>query len=257
MGEIITQNTPEPADREEDALCRARQLVTELESGNTARAGEIIRDLHGLCENSLHQQIVSLVRELQQSMDGFKLDARIVALTESEMPDARERLNHVIKLTEQAAHRTLGAVEHCFPIVEELTSRAGSMGRLCEALEKDANTSTATRALASEVCELKSSVIRDAETMHAHMSDVLMAQSFQDLTGQIIRRVVDLVQELEDKLSRLVAGAAVLDPEMMADEASPGADPIAAEGPHVPGVDQPGVAQDQDDVDDLLSKLGI
>lgn len=264
MNETITAEAPDPEapdpeTLDKDALSQARELVSTLERGNRGEATEIIGSLYGQCETSLYRQIVSLVHELHQTLEGFKLDPRIVALTESEMPDARERLNYVLTLTGQAAHRTLGAVEHCLPIAEELSSRAGKMGRLCAALESDTSCSTATRALAPEIREIRTTLLHNAEALHAHLSDVLMAQSFQDLTGQIIRRVVDLVQELEEKLTCLVDNATGSQPGETAQIPKSGsaADPIAAQGPHVPGVDEPGSTQDQDDVDGLLSKPGI
>lgn len=88
------------------------------------------------------------------------------------------------------------------------------------------------------------------------MNEVMMAQDFQDLTGQIITRVIELVEEVEGNLVELVR----LTGERIAtvpDQKDDRAEEIKAEGPHVPGLGDSKVVNGQDDVDDLLSSLGF
>jgi chemotaxis protein CheZ len=89
--------------------------------------------------------------------------------------------------------------------------------------------------------------------MKTNLNDVLMAQDFQDLTGQIISRVITLVEEVEGNLVELIrlTGDRFIKPQD-----APETD-TAAEGPHVPGVGRTDVVADQDEVDDLLSSLGF
>jgi chemotaxis protein CheZ len=107
-------------------------------------------------------------------------------------------------------------------------------------------------------------VTRDhAGKIHGNLSEVMMAQGFQDLTGQIIRRVITLVQEVEDNLvelirlsggARLERGQETREPVAVEESAE---DVMRGVGPSVPGVDEGGSVSGQDEVDDLLSSLGF
>lgn len=83
-----------------------------------------------------------------------------------------------------------------------------------------------------------------------------MAQGFQDLTGQIIRKVIALVSDLEEKLVELLRISGRPQDEQQAEE-KPEAKTPSAHGPAVPGVDKGDLVAGQDDVDDLLSSLGF
>jgi chemotaxis protein CheZ len=92
--------------------------------------------------------------------------------------------------------------------------------------------------------------------MHALMTDVLMAQDFQDLTGQVIRKVIDLVREVEDSLINMLTAFGVTESEQK-EKATLKTGENLVEGPIVNTEDRDDVVADQDDVDDLLSSLGF
>ena len=89
--------------------------------------------------------------------------------------------------------------------------------------------------------------------MHASLSEVLMAQDYQDLTGQIIRKVITLVQNVEQKLVKLVR----ITGNKLDDSKGATDDKKELSGPAIPGLDQGDQVTNQDDVDDLLSSLGF
>ena len=108
----------EPASKLEsnNLLDQARELVAELESGNTSAAERLIEELGRKREQVLFQELGKMTRQLHDALNGFAVDARIVSMTETEIPDAKARLNHVITMTEESANKTLQAVENAVPI---------------------------------------------------------------------------------------------------------------------------------------------
>lgn len=255
----------EPAKKIGDTLLmdQARALVKELETGNMPAAEGLIERLSHIREQSLFQELGKMTRQLHDSLNNFAVDARVQSLAESDIPDAKARLNHVIEMTESSANRTLNAVEDTLPIAEQLQSVADSLhekwGRF---RNKDMNVEE-FRGMSNEIDEFLSVTRDNAGQIHTNLSDVMMAQEFQDLTGQILRRVITLVQEVEDnlvELIRLSGGEKV--------EVEPGTpasqdtkiteDILQGVGPQVPGVgDEGGAVSGQDEVDDLLSSLGF
>lgn len=199
-------------------------------------------------------QLQDLTLNLRNALDRFRLDSRLTRLAEKDVPDARERLNHVLKLTDQAAHRTLDLVEKSCPPADRIAREAAALN------EPWARFRAGTISV-SDYCDLIGrmdkffvSARTDAEDVRANLNEVLMAQDFQDLTGQIIRGVVTLVSEVEVVLVDLakLAGAEGGSTAPTAEELARGT------GPAVPGVDQgTAVVAGQSDIDDLLSDLGI
>ena len=204
-----------------------------------------------------------MTRQLHDSLNNFAVDSRVQSLAESDIPDAKARLNHVIEMTESSANRTLNAVEDTLPIAEQLQSVADSLhekwGRF---RNKDMNVEE-FRGMSNEIDEFLSVTRDNAGQIHTNLSDVMMAQEFQDLTGQILRRVITLVQEVEDnlvELIRLSGGEKVeVEPGMPASQDTKiTEDILQGVGPQVPGVgDEGGAVSGQDEVDDLLSSLGF
>ncbi|HED19507.1 MAG TPA: protein phosphatase CheZ [Gammaproteobacteria bacterium] len=244
-------------------LDQARELVHELESGNMPAAESLIEQLSQIREQSLFQELGKMTRQLHDSLSNFALDARVQSLAESDIPDAKARLNHVIEMTESSANRTLTAVEATLPIAEQLQSVANTLHEKWGRFRNKAMNVEEFRSMSKEIDEFLSVTKENAGQIHNNLSEVMMAQEFQDLTGQILRRVITLVQEVEENLVELIrlsggreeetgsATPAVLE-TAMSDEVMQGI------GPQVPGVeDGGGSVSGQDEVDDLLSSLGF
>lgn len=193
-----------------------------------------------------------LTCNLQFAFERFRVDARLVDLAAKDIPDAKQRLAYVLKLTEDAAHRTLECVEQSGPPAERVA-------RAAAALEAPWRKFRARRIDPREFHEMTKSMDQflpsargDSELIRRNLSEVLLAQGYQDLTGQIIRGVMQLVGELELSLAELkrISG---IEPDAAREEASPS----EAHGPAVPGVTGGDVASGQQDVDALLSGLGM
>jgi len=247
----------------DDLLVQARSLVSELESGNVAGAEQLIDELGRVREQSLFRELGKMTRQLHDSLISFAVDSRMQSMAESDIPDAKARLNHVIAMTEESANKTLTAVEGTLPIAELLQNRANHLQLKWERFRnKDMNVDE-FRDMSREIDDFLTATCDNAGRIHGNLSDVMMAQGFQDLTGQIIRRVITLVQEVEDNLVELIRLSGSIDAEINDSKAS-GKDADLDEelmqgmGPAVPGVVATGESvTGQDEVDDLLSSLGF
>jgi chemotaxis protein CheZ len=253
----------EPATKPDNTalLDCARELVSQLEAGNAPDAEKLIEELGRVREQTLFQELGKMTRQLHDALNGFAVDSRMHSLAESEIPDAKARLNHVIEMTEQSANRTLTAVEGTLPIAESLQHEANTLhekwGRF---RNKDMNVAE-FRDMSNEIDGFLAVTKENADRIHSNLSEVMMAQGFQDLTGQIIRRVISLVQEVEENLVELIRLSGGVEAQAQAVSDQRGGEEggiMRGVGPQVPGVDTGGESvSGQDEVDDLLSSLGF
>jgi chemotaxis protein CheZ len=237
----------------ETRLALARDLVAALEQGDEATADGLLDEIAGLRETQLFRDVGRLTRQLHDTMSNFTVDPRIASLTVNEIPDAKERLRYVISMTEQAANQTLNAVESMLPISDDLNDQVSTLsekwGRFLDREMPYDEFKSMSQEIALHFKEAKVSL----DQVKTGLNDILMAQGFQDITGQVIRRVIDLVQELESGMVEVI--------KISGAKHSPARNKVEPElpGPVVPGVDDKknDVVNDQDDVDDLLSSLGF
>lgn len=234
----------------EERLQQARALVTELEAGNESEAGRILTNMTSGQDSGLFLELGRLTRELHEAINDFVNNSRIAELAEREMPDASERLNHVISMTEQSANTSLSAVEASLPLADELSRKASALFSEWESFSQRQLSAQEFHTMSKELRDFLQTVSGHSSQLQNRLSEVLMAQGFQDLTGQIIRQVIKLIHDVEGKLVQLVRiSGAQLPPR--------GDDRSKLEGPVIAGIDQGDVVGGQDDVDDLLSSLGF
>jgi chemotaxis protein CheZ len=212
-----------------------------LESGDEPGFRAALSGFDSVRDSLLLTGVRRVTGDLRAALDRLRVDSKLVELAQRQVPDARQRLAHVLKLTHAAAHRTLDLVEQSGPIVEA-TARAAQ--RLSQ--ERPPRDAAAIQAFLEQTVDAMA-------ILRQHLAEVLVTQEYQDLTGQILRSVETLVEELELALGELTRIT----------EAEPGAAESAADltrsghGPRVPGVAQGNAVSDQQDVDALLSDLGM
>ncbi len=257
-------NLARQADSQNRLLTLAQDYVRQLEAGND----EAVRTLAQInrmqseslqdTDSVLFQQVGQLTRELHDSMKDFMQDSQIMNLMREDMPDARQRLNHVIELTEQSAHDTLASIEHSAPLIELLQKRAAELRKELHRVTTAGDDLTTTPVyLTEELDAFLASVTDDAGKIGSDLNDIMMAQGYQDLTGQIIQRVITLVQDVEQNLvSLLQLGIETgLQTETVGDAAEANR---VGHGPSIPGASGNNErCESQDEVDDLLSTLGF
>ncbi len=231
----------------------ARQLVAAMESDDARQIQALLEELSRVRESELFQQLGKLTREIHDALRNVELDERLAGLAEEEMPDARNRLNYVIEKTEEAANKTLTAVEEALPLADNLNSGATDLAREWERFRRRELNLDQFRELNGQVMSFLEQVRDDSSAITGQLNTILMAQDFQDLTGQVIRRVIEVVTDAEQRLVELIRVAGM---SMEVKKPGKGADK-SPEGPQIAPDESGQRVSGQDEVDDLLSSLGF
>ena len=218
------------------------ELAAALARGDDKAFSETLDSLCIARESVLRDELRRLTADLQCALDRFSVDSRLVDLAAKDVPDARHRLEHVLRLTDDAAHKTMDLVEQSCPNLEAVT-------RDVVALLATEHLSRIPEDQFRASLQLTKQRI---DTVRGNLSEVLLAQGYQDLSGQIIRGVMKLVGELESALQDLVrlSGVEARSPISTADNAR-------GHGPAIPGVNNGPSVSGQSDVDSLLADLGM
>lgn len=235
----------------DDNIARVKDLLVCLENGNEVDAIEIIDELTSIRETELYQDMGKLTRELHDAISNFGMDDSINIMAEKSIPDARERLNYVISKTDEAANKTLEAVEESIPICTKLDDKASELHIRWKKFTNRELSAEEFRTLSKDIYAFFETT-HGLSTVKDHLTSVLLAQEYQDLTGQIIKKVINLVEDVEGKLIGLIqmTGAPQVENNYESDSSS-------LDGPPVPGIAHSDTVSGQDEVDDLLSSLGF
>ncbi|MFT5839593.1 MAG: chemotaxis protein CheZ [Flavobacteriales bacterium] len=241
----------------------AKKLVMLLENGDNQEAQELLEAVGGQSSVELFAEVGKLTRQLHDSLNNFQLDPRIADMATEDIPDAQTRLNYVIEATEEAANKTMDLVDSCMPIAEKLHNGiVDVMPEWNKLIARDLQLGEFNTLVKNVGSFLKHGNVESAK-LTGLLTEVLMAQGYQDLTGQVIRRVIELVKEVEDNLVYMLTMFGAVEPKDGAEvvekpnKSENEADMIKAEGPIMDADSREDVASDQVDVDDLLSSLGF
>jgi chemotaxis protein CheZ len=255
------------------SLEQAKLLVELLEANKQLEANQLIDEIQNSSYSELFAEIGKLTRQLHESMSNFQLDSRINDLATAEIPDAKERLNYVINRTEEAANKTMDAVETTMPILDNLSRQVKRITpawtelmhnglKVNDLKVNDLKVNDLKvndfKELCGDLDTLLKDTSKDTQKINELMNEVLMAQDFQDLTGQVIRQVIDLVREVEESLINMLTVFGISTEDQPEGQSKLKVGENLVEGPIV--VDAKSrydVVVDQDDVDDLLSSLGF
>jgi len=196
----------------------------------------------------------------------FNIDPNMPRAEEvSQITDAAERLAYVVKLTEAAANRTMDLVENSTPLVNGLGNEAKALSADWGRFMRREVGAEEFRELARRVDSFLTRSEADNNVVSANLTDILLAQDYQDLTGQVIKRVTQLVTDVESNLLKLVLMASQVDrfagiehdrAALLAENNSQ-KNLTKGEGPQIHADKRDDVVSGQDDVDDLLSSLGF
>ena len=193
-------------------------------------------------------RIGHLARQMREGMRELGLDKEIVRVTQA-IPDARDRLTYVAQMTERAAERALNAVDIAQPIQTKLSRQAHGLTQRWDAWFTSALALDDARELVVDTRSYLSGVPQQVSATQAQLMEIMMAQDFQDLTGQVIKKMMDLTRDLEAQLLQLLIDNTPMEKRQ---ESTLG----LLNGPQIkPG--HPEVVADQNQVDDLLASLGF
>ena len=195
------------------------------------------------------QRIGHLTRMLRESMRELGLD-KGVEKAASAIPDARDRLNYIANMTEQAATRVLNAIDAARPVQDALETDAQALVTRWQSWMDRQLGDDEIRDLVGQTNGFLRSVPEKTRDTNQQLMEILMAQDFQDLTGQVIKKVLDVVQLIESQLVGILLENA---PEHLRTEAS---STSLLNGPQI-NPDHPDVVANQEQVDDLLESLGF
>ncbi len=247
-------------------LEQARQLVVFLENGEQDKANQLILETASQEQSHLFAEVGKLTRQLHEALKSFELDTRLTDITTDAIPDAKKRLNYVMEMTENAANKTMDAVEASLPLAQEIADEIADIKPTWDRLMNREIELGEFKSLCHSIDKFMSSSHHKTDELQMLMTNVLMAQDYQDLTGQVIRRVIELVREVEESLIHLLTAFAAqgeVEPAQLTEQPEETEDSIVAQtlaGPEGPIIDKESrndVVSDQDEVDDLLSSLGF
>lgn len=251
------------SEENHDALVEsARVLLEKLEEGESEEAMKIIGELYEERDSSLYYEIGRLTRLLHSAISNFHIDMKLPDTDEkqiSRLKGASDRLDYVITLTENAANKTLDKVESAEVVARDFEEGARAILPAWKRLKATGMSPEEFRSLYKEIDVYLGSVVGNSSHLHEQLTDILLAQDFQDLSGQVLRRVIALVTEIEDNLVDLVKMASAVEAiaGVPAEDPMDLKDQIVGEGPIINAEERVDVMADQDEVDELLSSLGF
>jgi len=199
-------------------------------------------------EDMLHR-IGQMTRGLHDSLRGLGLD-KMIEQAAHEIPDARDRLKYVAKMTEQAADRVLNATDIANPLQDEIAKQAAALEVRWNNVMKTPSVKSEYNEAAQETVEFIQKTIENTTLTKAQLLEIMMAQDFQDLTGQVIKKITELAQNLEQQLCQMLID---FSPSTVKKEANNS----LMNGPQIAPETTVNVVSNQEQVDDLLDSLGF
>ncbi|WP_061532429.1 protein phosphatase CheZ [Collimonas arenae] len=195
----------------------------------------------------LVNRIGHLTRLLRESMRELGLDQEIAKAAQA-IPDARDRLNYVATMTERAAERALNAIDVAQPIQEKLSKQAKTLNQRWDEWFVSPVELDDARVLVLETRNYLKDVPKQASAINEQLIEIMMAQDFQDLTGQVIKKMMEVVHEMEKQLLQVLIDNTPIEKRH---------DNGLLNGPQMKAEENPDAVSDQEQVDDLLSSLGF
>ncbi len=255
---------------------KAKALLASVESGDLPGSVELINSLYQARHEVFYREVGALTRGLHEAIKSFSADVGDkLALDEQAtevLSDASDRLNHVIELTENNAHATMDRVDRSLSLVDVLDDQSERFKGLLSLVGQLEDEFEALNGVYDRTCTLRDESEKTVAELRELLTEIVVSQSVQDITGQLIRRVITLLTQVEGQLVKLIGMAATVEKlsaiDSNVESANAAREPeqkqpakaasgeVKAEGPQI-NKSSPDVAQNQDEVDDLLSSLGF
>ena len=200
-------------------------------------------------ERAVFNRLGRMTRQLHDALRELGLDAGLQAAAEA-IPDTRQRLDYIAQMTEQAASKVLNATDIARPLQERVQQTSASLRGRWNDVFAGKLSPDEFRLLSIETRDFLGQAEADSAAVGVQLMDIMMAQDFQDLTGQVIKRVLQTARSLEVQLLEVLIESA---PQAVKVEC---ADSLM-NGPVTDGQQADGVVTSQEQVDDLLESLGF
>ena len=240
--------------REGDSLSEdnddLQALFDSVASKPQAGAAAAVQDTDWAGQEKVFNQVGQMARLLHDTLGALGYD-KLLEKTVHALPDAKDRLTYIANLTEQAACKVLNATDITNPLQEELENGAKLLADKWDAVYANRLSTQEFKLLADETrAYLKNAVPQRTGATREQLMEIMMAQDFQDLTGQVIKKIVGLAQDLESGLMNVLI-------ETMPGEKKTESVKSLLNGPVVNPEGRTDVVASQKQVDDLLDSLGF
>jgi chemotaxis protein CheZ len=232
------------------------QIASAQGTGNLDTAASVVSDESAdhdsqscPAASKVINSVGHLARKLHDTLAELGYDRQLQECAAATLPDARQRLAYVVTLTEQAASRSLNAVELATPVQEALATDASALAARWDGLFRGEGDVQQFKGLAEATREFLRGVPARTDSTREQLREIMMAQEFQDLTGQVLKRITEIANHLETQLLKLLVEHTpmpISKPEAMG----------LLNGPVV-GEATADVVTSQAQVDELLESLGF
>jgi len=232
-----------------EALFDSILTANTLEEGGEEAPVESQPAANEMNPDKVISQLGQMTRTLHDTLRELGLNKEIEKAASS-IPDAHDRLNYVATLTQQAAEKVLNATEAAQPLVENMEFEAQRLAEQWKLLFDKKLDVEKFKALVTQNRAFLELVPKQTKATNAYLLEIMMAQDFQDLTGQVIKKIIEVTQNMERQLLSLLLENA---PPAVKAEYQTG----LLNGPVIKPQGRNDVVTSQDQVDDLLESLGF
>ncbi len=231
-------------------LSKLKEMVRALESGDEPLYELYMSQMMGMHEQNLLGSVVRITRELHHAVKDINADESLARVARSEIPDACQRLDYVVQVSEEAAHKTLDLVDHSKEQTDLIKKAMSRVAAARVRVYASNNSPSDVENLLDTIAALEVSINTGTSHLRSNLTDLAQIQEYQDITGQIIKRVIRVVRDVESGLIVLLrsTGSALKTGQVSV----PSEEKL--EGPAVPGLS---VSSSQKDADALLAELGF
>ncbi|MBT9614162.1 MAG: protein phosphatase CheZ [Burkholderiales bacterium] len=235
-----TDDTPAPAAAPEPPVAAAAPEVAVTAEGAP----------HPSMNEPYYSQIGHLTRKLHNTLHDLGLDKSLEKAVDNTIPDARDRLAYIATLTEKAAERVLNATDVAKPLQDQMDAGAAKLSGQWDRLLKNELSIDDFKQLVTDTRGFLGTVTQHSKATNDQLLEIMMAQDFQDLTGQVIKKIIEMAKEMENQLLLVLLESS--SPEKKAEM-----DTGLLNGPVINAEGRADIVTSQEQVDDLLESLGF
>jgi len=236
-------------EQDSDELESLFDSIVEASNEQEAPVNAVSNNAEDHVPDAMINKLGRMTRSLHDSLRELGYDKNLEKAA-SFIPDAQERLNYVATMTKQAAEKVLNATEQAQPVVEKIEVDSQRLAREWQMLLDKQLDVAQFKNLVLQTHAFLLDVPKQTKITNAYLMEIMMAQDFQDLTGQVIKKIVDVTQQMEKQMLELLV-------ENVSSTANPDAYAGLLNGPIVNAAGRSDVVTSQDQVDDLLESLGF
>ncbi|WP_293765377.1 protein phosphatase CheZ [uncultured Aquitalea sp.] len=234
-----------------DSIASQHNDAAAAPAETAAPSGTADGGMAGNGENTqaMYEQVGQITRKMHNALRDMGYDKSLERVAES-IPDAKDRLSYIASLTKNAADKVLNAIDEAQPLQEELGKQGDVLAQRWDKLFNGQLGVEEFKQLSAETKAFLEAIPDKTQQTNSILLEIVIAQDFQDLTGQVIKKMMDMFQNLESEMVNLLV-------EFSPDSRKTALDSSLLNGPVVNHDGSADVVSNQQQVDDLLDSLGF